>query len=105
MNGSSSASHPHVLHTIWLRGDVDRSRADELADLLEQFRRSGASSARVDLAEVGFIDSSGLAFLARLNLACQQRGGHVTLDQPSAAVLQTLRVVGMASAFALAPAT
>jgi anti-sigma B factor antagonist len=80
-----------------LQGEIDMCREPELRALADTFDRSTVPSAHVDLSEVEFLDSVGLAFLARLLRTSSARGGRVTLGAPSSAVRRVLAVSGMLS--------
>jgi anti-sigma B factor antagonist len=64
---------------VSLYGEIDMLRAAELDTLTEAFAASGGRSAAVNLAEVTFVDSTGLRFLGRLCRLCHQRDGRVRL--------------------------
>ena len=91
---ASPVNPPVPGHLIQLAGDVDMARRSELDALLAGFVDSASSTASIDLAEVTFLDSTGLAFLAQVRNVCRSRGGSVTLLHPNPAVLRTLTLVG-----------
>jgi len=86
---------------ILLSGDVDIGLEDDLDDLLHRYLDSRSPDVEVDLSQVTFLDSTGLAFLARLRSVSQSRGGRVTLCGPSDRVRRLLELSGFDGAFTL----
>jgi anti-sigma B factor antagonist len=78
-----------------LSGEVDMRRQQELRELAEAYELSDASSVLVDLSAVTFLDSAGLALLARLVRTARTRGGRVCVGSPSRPVLRVLEVSGV----------
>jgi anti-sigma B factor antagonist len=92
--------HPHAQTgrdalRVALSGDVDIARQRELTDLVTAFRHSDAATVEVDLADVEFMDSTGLTAIMRLRSIALERGGIVRLLQPSRPVRRALEVSGM----------
>ena len=80
-------------------GEVDIQFADEL-------RQAGLGAATesgltMDLSEVSFIDSSGLAVLVEINHSVSLHGGLFTLVAPSRSVRHILEVTGLNPVFAV----
>ena len=80
-------------YTVVLTSEVDFGRADELRRLADAFRDSGARDVVVDLGQVTFFDSTGLAFLVSLSKGVAPRGGTVVLLSPQEQVVRVLRLV------------
>ena len=69
-------------------GYVDANRVDEYREAVELFWESKASHAVVDLADLAFFGSDGLAFVLCLARIARGRAGTVTLiDADDSAVL------------------
>lgn len=88
----------HVV--VALRGELDLVDAPEVAAAL------AAASARtptviVDLAALDFIDSSGVAALARGRKQARHAGGDLLLAAPQQPVLRTLTITRLADAFSV----
>lgn len=81
--------------TIVLFGEVDIARDEELATLVDDFRRSGSGDVDVDLTAVEFLDSTGLSAVSRLRDIAEERGGTVRLLSPRPAVRRVLDVSGV----------
>jgi anti-anti-sigma factor len=79
---------------VSLAGDCDLAVRDELVTtLLAAVGRS--SSVVVDLADVDFLDSSGIHGLVSAHRAAVERGGRIVLENPSGAVAAVLEVTGV----------
>jgi anti-anti-sigma factor len=79
---------------VSLAGDCDLAVRDELVTtLLAAVGRS--TSVVVDLADVDFLDSSGIHGLVAAYRAAAERGGRVTLENPSGSVAAVLEVTGV----------
>jgi len=80
---------------IALSGDVDIARKSELADLVSDFRSSGATDVDLDLTDVEFMDSTGVGAIFHLRRLADERGGAVRIARPSRAVRRVLDVSGV----------
>jgi anti-anti-sigma factor len=80
---------------ITLVGEIDMTRTAELRTAIEAFRDSSASDAVVDVAGVSFFGSDGVGFLVRLFMEAKNRGGTVTLLNPSAAIIRLISISGL----------
>jgi anti-sigma B factor antagonist len=80
---------------VSIRGEADMHRAPELErELLEVLERGG-SSVVVDLAEVGFVDSTVLGLLLRYQPRFRTRGGDLVLVSDDRRILRTLEITGL----------
>jgi anti-sigma B factor antagonist len=76
-------------------GEVDMSNAEEV---FRQVRAAaeGRSSVAVDLSQLGFIDSAGIAALARLHRDLTERGARLrVVAAESSVAARTLQLAGM----------
>ena len=87
--------------TVTVRGELDRASARLLADELGELLREGMCRLTVDLAEVTFIDSTGLATLVSALRAARERGGDVVLRAPRRCVRKVLAISGADRFFVL----
>lgn len=69
-------------HTIRVRGEIDAHTAPAIADAV----RGTSGDLALDLAGVGFVDSSGLRVLIESHQLLEQRGERLTILDPSPAV-------------------
>jgi anti-sigma B factor antagonist len=87
-----------------LRGELDAHTASELerqlTPLLDGSRDGDVS---IDLAELGFIDSSGLRLLVESHQRADAAGCRLVLNRPSRAVVRLLEVSGLAEMLHLEP--
>ncbi len=92
LTGPSQPSEPHVLG---LSGDLDVVSVPDVLDRVPALVR-GATALVVDLAQVTFLDSSGVRFLHRLARACAEAGtGMRVVAPPKCRARRVLDLVGM----------
>ena len=90
----------------WLRvrGPVDFAEAQALMKAGAALLRGDTGSPlRLDLAGVSYLDSSGLSALLDLQLQAAHLGRKLEVHNPSAPVLQSLRLTRLEQAFSLYP--
>jgi anti-anti-sigma factor len=94
------ATRPSVDGPAVLRvsGEIDLQVADELRDAGLAAVADEAGLA-IDLSEVSFIDSSGLAALIAINNALRTPGQRLILLSPSRSVRRILELTGLNPAF------
>src|SRR3954469_7869883 len=79
---------------VFLRGECDLAVRGALgAPLLAAVGPS--TGVTVDLAEVDFLDSSGVHGLVAAHRAALERGGHLYLENPTGAVAAVLDLTGV----------
>ncbi|WP_199422536.1 STAS domain-containing protein [Actinotalea solisilvae] len=79
---------------VRLWGDVDASLRDQASDVMAQVvLRSGPVV--IGAADVGFLDSTGLAFVLQLVKAGEEEGRAVVLEDPPAHLTDLVAMVGM----------
>jgi anti-sigma B factor antagonist len=83
-----------VLH-LALSGEIDLRRGGELRRIADAYDRGDVPCVHVDLADVTFLDSTGLAFLARLVRTATSRGGEVVVSGPQPIVRRVLQASGL----------
>ena len=81
-----------------LRGDVDQSNADRLLGRLIGVLEEGRPFLELDLADVSFMDSSGVRALILVNRAAQARGGAFSVLRPSPPVVRIVQLAGVEDA-------
>jgi anti-sigma B factor antagonist len=88
---------PQVLWTIVrVSGELDiESRADFDDRLFALIRAAGEPRICVDVANLAFCDSPGVACLVRAWRASQERGGTLVLLRPGARLARKLMVMGL----------
>lgn len=79
--------------TMW--GEVDAALREQASESMAAALTSPLRVV-VDVSDVTFIDSSGLAFVLQLHLAATETGRRVTLHDPHGTVTDLLAMIGMA---------
>jgi len=90
----------------WLRvrGPLDFAEVQALVKAGVALLRAGdRGPLRLDLAGVSYLDSSGLSALLDLQLQAAHLGRKLEVHNPSAPVLQILRLTRLEQAFSLQP--
>jgi anti-sigma B factor antagonist len=80
------------VYVVSLLGELDMYTADGLSDWLVE---TAASPVVVDLSELTFMDSSGIAALAIARNRMEANGGELMLARPQPSVQRVLELVGM----------
>jgi len=80
--------------TLRVAGEIDMSTAELLREALLAAIRHHDSTVRLDMADVSFMDSTGLAVLIFSHRRITQEGGRLILDRPNARVTRVLQVSG-----------
>ncbi|MGP3910851.1 STAS domain-containing protein [Nonomuraea sp. 10N515B] len=89
-------THQHLpgMSVIALAGEVDRTNSAQLADYIERIRRPG-DHVIFDLAELSFLDSSGLHVLLACARTCADEGADAHLAAAKGAPARLLRITGV----------
>jgi anti-anti-sigma factor len=77
-----------------LHGELDIATAPELVEMLQRFRRQ-EHAVELDLAEVTFMDSTGLTTLMDAHLAAQSNGWSFSVRRASPAVRRVFDLAGV----------
>jgi len=75
-----------------LGGEIDLATSPKLVVAGREALRAGATSLHVDLTDVSFMDSSGLAALINLYRAVGRRGGELSVTCPDGAVRRVFQI-------------
>ena len=79
---------------LMIHGELDIATAPELVDLLRRLRHHG-HAVTVDLAEVTFMDSTGLTTLMDAKVQADQNGWSFAVARPSPAVKRVFELAGV----------
>ncbi|MGH2866142.1 MAG: STAS domain-containing protein [Solirubrobacteraceae bacterium] len=82
-----------------LRGELDLSTVPELERLLAECEREGPSDVVLDLEQVEFMDSTGLAVIIRAGQAAQANGHQLRLSPGSPQVQRLFKLTGVLDRF------
>ena len=85
--------------TVTMRGDIDFRRAPEIRKAVTKLLERGRKRIRVKLADVVFMDSSGISALLDLAKSADERGARLVLVSPTRQLLHLLEVSGFRSLF------
>jgi anti-anti-sigma factor len=77
-----------------IHGELDIATAPELVDLLARLRHHG-HAVTLDLAEVTFMDSTGLTTLMDAYMQAQQNGWSFAVQRPSPPVRRVFELAGV----------
>ncbi|WP_053225652.1 STAS domain-containing protein [Solirubrobacter soli] len=77
-----------------VHGELDIATAPELVEMLQRFRRQGHAVA-LDLAEVTFMDSTGLTMLMDAHLIAESNGWRFEIRRASPAVRRVFDLAGV----------
>ena len=88
----SAENGDQVLRVV---GEIDLAVAGRFAQELDGLLADGAGNGLVDLASVGFIDSSGVRELLRAKRAAEKAGRELILRAPSAPCRHVLEISGV----------
>jgi len=78
-----------------LRGELDPHTAPQLRDEADRAFASGRVDLVLDLAELNFIDSSGLRVIISSHKTASERGGRFVLRSPSQTARRLLDITGL----------
>lgn len=80
---------------VALRGDLDVSTATQLRDVLTRLNVEGVSSIVLELTELSYVDSIGLAIWVTQQKRADRLGIEFLLSRPNPFVLRLLEVTGL----------
>lgn len=85
---------------VRLWGDVDASLRDQASAAMVELAQRGGPYV-VDIADVAFIDSSGIAFILQLHRLATEEGSTAILRDPPGLVTDMLELIGLTGAIPL----
>ena len=85
---------------VFLCGEIDAALRDQASEAMV-FVVAANRPVVVDVTDVTFIDSSGLAFLVQLHRLCGESDLDLELRNPSENILDLLEVLGMREEFTI----
>jgi len=88
---------------IDVSGEIDVYSAPELKSAINKAIDSGAANLIVDLADVGYMDSSGFGILLGATKRLRPKGGRINLVGCGEGIERMLRITGMDTVFGLFP--
>lgn len=97
----SGTEHPELV----LDGRFDAFETERFRTTADQILASGVTNLSVDLSDVIFVDSSGLAELVRTMKHCRENGGELFIVSPSDPVRVIFELTRLDAAFTIRDAT
>jgi anti-sigma B factor antagonist len=88
---------------VAVAGEIDLATAPQLATAFDGIETSSGSTVHVDLAEVSFLDSSGISVLVDLRSRLEAAGASLALHRASPTVQRVLEISGLGALFDLRP--
>ena len=89
--------------TVAVRGEVDQVTSAVLrALLLDVVEGQGNLSVALDVSEMTFFDSSGLAMLLDMHRRAVERGGSFMLHNPRPSTIRVFQLVGLSGILTIA---
>jgi anti-anti-sigma factor len=92
---SGYTSHAGKAAVIILAGELDLSNAERLLEVIRQVIGAGATELTLDVADVSFIDSTGISVFLTAYKWLMDSGGTLSLLSPTATVERTLHIAGV----------
>jgi anti-sigma B factor antagonist len=86
------------------RGEVDIYTGPTLRDVLRDALATGATRVIIDMADVSFIDSSGLSVICGAHKRAEDSGIELVLQGPIARVVRLLELTGLNRVLSVQPA-
>lgn len=80
---------------VAVSGEVDVSNASTLRDVLDEQLSAGEGSLAVDLADVPYIDSTGIGVLVGAAHRAQELGRTISVERPQRNVARVLSLLGV----------
>lgn len=90
------------IHTITLSGELDLATAGDVERELLGAEADGAATIVLDLADLTFLDSTGVRLLILADARSRSNGHSLTLRRPPDHVRRVLRICGIAERLPLA---
>ena len=87
--------------TVVLTGEIDVSTSNRVREALIAISNSGEISVVVDMGNVTFMDSTGLAALVGPLKRFRSMNGQIVLRSPSKGVLKVLEITGLTRVFTI----
>ena len=87
--------------TARLVGELDLVTVPVFEQRIESLRQDGARQLTLDLADLAFIDSTGLSALVSALKRYRADGGNIVLRAPTRATTKVLEISGLAQVFTI----
>lgn len=88
-------------HDVRLQGELDMATASLLREELVRLAADGATMVTVDMADLAFIDSTGLSVLITALKRLRQQGGDMALRSLTPGTRKVLEITGLTEVFSI----
>jgi anti-sigma B factor antagonist len=95
------AAPRHAL--VMLAGEPDTSNVAQLYEVLADLTRGGVRHIGINLAELEFVDSTGLSALVAAHMRAEALGGEMTLFSPNQDMRRLFELTGINAYFNIRP--
>jgi anti-sigma B factor antagonist len=92
---------PDATTVLTITGDLDLVTAPQLDDWFDRLVAAGADTVVIDLAGVGFVDSSGVRTLITGHKALHQASARLVVRAPSPSTRRLFDVTGLSAVLAV----
>jgi anti-sigma B factor antagonist len=93
-----TADQPAVIVCV---GEIDMDDTERINNAVTDGLVGQPSALQIDLADVTFVDSTGLATLIKARRTCEERGVGFALSRPSAPVSRILELTRLTESFTI----
>jgi len=90
---------------VTLSGELDAATASFLYDKLSDLEVENTQNVVLDLAQVTFMDSTGLAVIVTEHKRLQHSNGTLTIFSPPSSVRRLFEITGLTTVLDIVPAT
>ncbi len=97
----TSGDHGGVL--IALAGELDAATAPELWAAIDRALAEGHQRITLDLADLGFVDSTGLGVFVRAGKELRAASGELVLRHPGERIAKLLQITRLEEVFVIEP--
>ena len=94
-----SVAHTDGCARVTVRGEIDIASSDQLRSALLGLADQGVRELTVDVADLSFIDSTGLGALIRVLKHYRANGGDLKLANPTKPVAKVLEITSLDKLF------
>jgi anti-anti-sigma factor len=94
-NGNSNGGET----VVTIGGELEYGTAGQLRTALLELARGEAATVALDMADVEFLDSTGISLLVQAKQRFDAQGARFVLRQPTPRVTRVLEVAGVAELF------
>lgn len=86
---------------VHVTGELDLATAPRLREEFVRLMDGGVRTVTVDMAQLAFIDSTGLAVLVSALKRLREYGGDLALQSPNPGAMKVFEITGLTKVFAI----